>query len=350
MYLATAQTVGTAFTIGNWSIQWYGIIMALALLAGIALTMAMFKRSGKNPDDVLDLALVIVPLAIIGARAHYVIWSWSEFAGRPFWHVFAVWEGGMAIFGAVITGILGLWLYCRWKKLSFYDIADCLAPALALGQAIGRWGNFANQEVYGLPVTNPALHWFPMSVYIDVTGQYHYALFFYECIFNLILCALLVFVIMPKAKRPGLTFWCYMLGYGICRAIMEGYREEIYIQRTAGLPMNQIVAVLIAMAAAIVLIRWAYLAWRARQVLELSDDLVVLSSRGKVKVDADGNVIREKDNEDSDEDDEEESDEDFEIPESDVNEESLEEAEEYSEYEEEASEYEENAEPVEEDR
>ena len=116
------------------------------------------------------------------------------------------------------------------------------------------------------------------------------------------------------------------------------------------MPMNQIVAVLIAMAAAIVLIRWAYLAWRARQVLELSDDLVVLSSRGKVKVDADGNVIREKDNEDSDEDDEEESDEDFEIPESDVNEESLEEAEEYSEYEEEASEYEENAEPVEEDR
>ena len=303
MYLATVQTVGTAFTIGNWSIQWYGIIMALALLAGIGLTMAMFKRSGKKPDDVLDLALVIVPLALVGARAHYVIWSWNEFAGRPFWHVFAVWEGGMAIFGAVIAGILGLGIYCRWKKLSFYEIADCLVPALALGQAIGRWGNFANQEVYGLPVTNPAHQWFPMSVYIEATGQYHYALFFYECVFNLLLCALLAFVILPKAKRPGVTFWSYMLGYGICRAIMEGYREEIYIQRTAGLPMNQIVAVVIAVLAAVMLIRWIYQAWRAKQVLELSDDLVVLSSRGKVKVDADGNIIRIKEDE-GDEDDE----------------------------------------------
>ena len=172
---------------------------------------------------------------------------------------------------------------------------------MALGQAIGRWGNFANQEVYGLPVTNPAHQWFPMSVFIEATGQYHYALFFYECVFNLILCALLVFVIMPRSKRNGLVFWCYMLGYGICRAIMEGYREEIYIQRTAGMPMNQIVAALIAVAAAVVLIRWAYQAWRAKQVLELSDDLVVLSSRGKVKVDADGNIIRVKDGESEDE-------------------------------------------------
>ena len=106
---------------------------------------------------------------------------------------------------------------------------------------------------------------------------------------------------MPKAKRNGLIFWSYMLGYGICRAIMEGYREEIYIQRTAGMPMNQIVAALIAVAAAAVLIRWAYQAWRAKQVLELSDDLVVLSSRGKVKVDADGNIIRVKSDEAEDE-------------------------------------------------
>lgn len=292
MYLATVQTVGTAFTIGGWSIQWYGIIIAAALLAGIGITMAMFKRKGMDPDSVLDLALIVVPLAIIGARVHYVLWSWQEFAGRPFWHVFAIWEGGMAIFGSILAGMLGLLIYARWRKVPFYTLCDCLVPALALGQAIGRWGNFANQEVYGAVVTNPSLQWFPMSVYIEATGQYHYALFFYESVFNLALFALLFFVVTRKAKRPGVAFWAYMLGYGLCRAVMEGFREEIYIQRTAGLPMNQIFAAGLALLAAVVLITWYVKSKRDQKVMELSDELVLIPDRAKVKVDADGNVIR----------------------------------------------------------
>ncbi len=292
MYLATVQTVGTAFTIGGWSIQWYGIIIAAALLTGIGITMAMFKRKGMDPDSVLDLALIVVPLAIIGARVHYVLWSWQEFAGRPFWHVFAIWEGGMAIFGSILAGMLGLLIFSRWRKIPFYTLCDCLVPALALGQAIGRWGNFANQEVYGAVVTNPSLQWFPMSVYIEATGQYHYALFFYESVFNLALFALLFFVVTRKAKRPGIAFWVYLLGYGVCRAVMEGFREEIYIQRTAGLPMNQIFAAGLAILAAVVLITWYAKAKRSQKVLELSDDLVLIPDRAKVKVDADGNVIR----------------------------------------------------------
>ncbi len=291
MYLATAQTVGTAFTIGGWSIQWYGIIIAVALLVGIGITMAMFKRKGMDPDSVLDLALIVVPLAIIGARVHYVLWSWQEF-GRPFWHVFAIWEGGMAIFGSILAGMLGLLIYSRWRKVPFYTLCDCLVPAVALGQAIGRWGNFANQEVYGAVVTNPSLQWFPMSVYIEATGQYHYALFFYESMFNLALFALLFFVVTRKAKRPGVAFWVYLLGYGLCRAVIEGFREEIYIQRTAGLPMNQIFAAGLALLAAIVLLSWYYKSKRSQKVMELSDDLVLIPDRAKVKVDADGNVIR----------------------------------------------------------
>ena len=294
MYLATVQTVGTAFTIGGWSIQWYGIIIAVALLAGIGITMAMFKRKGMDPDSVLDLALIVVPLAIIGARVHYVLWSWQEFAGRPFWHVFAIWEGGMAIFGSILAGMLGLLIYARWRKVPFYTLCDCLVPAVALGQAIGRWGNFANQEVYGAVVTNPSLQWFPMSVYIEATGQYHYALFFYESVFNLALFALLFFFVTRKAKRPGVAFWIYMLGYGLCRAVMEGFREEIYIQRTAGLPMNQIFAAGLALLAAVVLITWYVKSKRAQKVMELSDDLVLIPDQAKVKVDADGNVIRQE--------------------------------------------------------
>jgi phosphatidylglycerol:prolipoprotein diacylglycerol transferase len=291
MYLATAQSVGTAFTIGSWSIQWYGIIIASALLLGIGITMATFKRKGMDPDAVLDLALIVVPLAIIGARAHYVIWSWNEFAGRPFWHVFAVWEGGMAIFGAIILGMVGLFIYGKWKKVPFYTLCDCLVPALALGQAIGRWGNFFNQEVYGAAVTNPALQWFPMSVFIDVTGQYHYALFFYESVIDLAIFALLFFWITRKAKRPGTAFWTYLLLYGTARAILEGFREEVYIQRTAGLPMNQIFAAALAVLAATVLIVRLVKSRREKWTGELADELVLIPDRAKVKVDAEGNVI-----------------------------------------------------------
>ena len=223
MYLATVQTVGTAFTIGGWSIQWYGIIIAAALLAGIGITMAMFKRKGMDPDSVLDLALIVVPLAIIGARVHYVLWSWQEFAGRPFWHVFAIWEGGMAIFGSILAGMLGLLIYARWRKVPFYTLCDCLVPALALGQAIGRWGNFMNREAFGAATELPwrMRLWTSATTYMDV-----HPTFLYESLWNVIGLLLLYFVVSRARRFDGENTCFYFIWYGLGRFWIEGLRTD----------------------------------------------------------------------------------------------------------------------------
>jgi len=287
--------VGSAFTIGQWSIQWYGIVMAAALLLGIYITMNRYKRAGLNPESVLDMALAVVPAAIVGARAHYVIWSWSEFAGRPFWHVFAVWEGGLAIFGAIIFGLAALALYSRRVKLPFLKLCDLLVPALALGQALGRWGNFFNQEVYGQVITNPALQFFPLAVKIDATDNWHQALFFYESAWDFLNFLLLFFVIGKKPRKDGTCFWFYLMMYGICRAILESFRESVYVQRVGNIPMNMLIAILLAVVGFVMLEPWKYLPKRdlTKKVVDVPDDLVLISERGKLKIDGTGAVVRE---------------------------------------------------------
>jgi phosphatidylglycerol---prolipoprotein diacylglyceryl transferase len=153
----------------NISIHWYGIIIAVGLLLAILLAMYHAKREGHNPDSILDLALLIIPMAVIFARIYYVVFNWNPvYAGQPFWHVFAIWEGGLAIYGGVIGGFLGVLIYAKLinKKIGFVNLLDIAAPSLILAQAIGRWGNFVNQEAYGYAVNNPSWQWFPAAVKI----------------------------------------------------------------------------------------------------------------------------------------------------------------------------------------
>jgi phosphatidylglycerol:prolipoprotein diacylglycerol transferase len=243
-----------AFRLFGKDVYWYGIIMALAILAGILLAMRLCKRKGLDPDLVLDMVLVVVPLALVFARIHYVIWSWSEFAGRPFWHVFAVWEGGLAIYGSMIGGLLGLIIFSRWKKIPLLKLCDILVPCLALGQAIGRWGNFCNQELFGPVLTNPSMHFFPLAVYIERTQSYHLGLFFIESVLNLAICLFLYWYVTRKTKRTGTAFALYLLFYGVVRGVLEGLRQPEYIQTTAGLPVNQIFSFVIAALAIVALI------------------------------------------------------------------------------------------------
>ncbi len=235
-----------AFTIFGKDIYWYGIIITLGMLAGILVVRQMFKRKGLHPDLVIDMALIVVPLAIICARAHYVIWSWEEFAGGPFWKVFAMWEGGMAIYGGLIGGFIGVVIFSLWKKINLLTLCDTLAPGVALGQAIGRWGNFVNQEVYGGLVTNPAWQFFPASVYIESSGTWHQALFFYESMWNLAAFLVLYLVITRRAKVRGVAFCSYFVIYGVARAALEPLREAPYIQNVNGIPVNQIFAIVLA--------------------------------------------------------------------------------------------------------
>ncbi len=120
----------------------------------------------------LDLCLVIIPCGVVGARLYYVLFELKQYLSNPI-RMLYIWEGGLAIYGAVIGGLLGLLIYTRVKKMRFLKLADCIAPGLILAQAIGRWGNFFNQEAYGAPITNPKLWWFPFAVYIENSPLEH---------------------------------------------------------------------------------------------------------------------------------------------------------------------------------
>ena len=220
-----------AFTLFGKDIYWYGIIMATAMLLGILLASRLMKRAGENPDLIYDLAIIVIPLAIIGARIYYVLFQWEYYSNYPFWEVFAVWHGGLAIYGGVIGGLIGLLVFSKWKKISFFKLADVVAPALILGQAIGRWGNFVNQEAYGSPTNNIALNFFPVSVFIEATGRYHYATFFYESMWNLLVFALLMLYTYEKLWKKkervhGDVFVLYLVLYGFGRMFIEGMRTD----------------------------------------------------------------------------------------------------------------------------
>jgi phosphatidylglycerol---prolipoprotein diacylglyceryl transferase len=251
-----------AFNIFNISIHWYGIIIAVGLLLAILLAMYHTKREGHDPDSILDMALIVVPLAVICARIYYVVFQWNSFYSTlPFTEVFAVWHGGLAIYGAVIGGILGVWIYCRFvnKKFGFIKLLDILVPSLILGQAIGRWGNFVNQEAYGAAITNPAWQWFPAAVHIlnpQIPGEqpgWYMATFFYESMWNFLVFGFLFFYFKnSKNRKTGNVFLFYLLLYGLGRVVIEGLRTDSLMLGT--IRISQLLSGLLVIAAAAVLI------------------------------------------------------------------------------------------------
>lgn len=211
------------------SIRWYGVIVVTGIALGVWLAAAREKRFGLEKDAVLDLALVCVPAAILGARAYYVAFAWDQFSGGPWWNVLNIRGGGMAIYGGVIGGVLAGWTFAHWKRIPFLKLADLAAPCIALGQAVGRWGNFVNQEAHGGPVANPALQFFPMAV--EIGGEWYYATFFYESMWCLLIVALLLAAERKgRLHRPGETFLSYIFLYALERSIVEGLRtDSLYI-------------------------------------------------------------------------------------------------------------------------
>lgn len=215
-----------ALMIGDFSLRYYGMLIALGALLGVLLAMKREKRLGLARDTAIDLSLVGVPCALIGARLYYVVFSWDFYKNDP-WKIFSLREGGMAIYGGVLAGVLVGWAFSRARKVSFWSLADLAAPSLALGQAIGRWGNFFNQEAYGYAVSDPALCRFPISVLIEADGRWHLATFFYESVW----CAFIVAFILllerrGRLRRKGEAFLWYLFLYGAERAVVEGLRTD----------------------------------------------------------------------------------------------------------------------------
>ena len=213
-------------SVAGFAIHYYGIIIMLGVLLGVILAMKREKLYECPKDTVLDLALICVPAAIICARIYYVVFEWEQFRG-DLTSVFDIRSGGLAIYGGLIGAISAGFVYCKVKKLSFPAMADLAAPSIALGQAIGRWGNFFNQEAYGIEITAERLQFFPVGVYIDADKAWHCATFFYESAW----CALIVIFLLYAQKRDffrrkGDVILWYMLLYGLERAVVEGLRTD----------------------------------------------------------------------------------------------------------------------------
>ena len=216
----------TALHLFGLTVHWYGAIIALGMALAVGLAALRARRMDLPRDTVLDLALAGIPAAIVGARLYYVAFSWSAYAGDPA-RVFRIWEGGMAIYGGIIGGVLAGWVYSRRKKLPFLKLADLAAPSIALGQAIGRWGNFVNQEAYGAAVRSAWQRHFPVGVFIRADGAWHYATFFYESAWCfLIVAALLAADGKRWFRRDGDCFLAYVFLYALERALVEGLRTD----------------------------------------------------------------------------------------------------------------------------
>ena len=212
------------FGIEGLDIRWYGVFILIGIIAGLLIGVMLGKRRGYNSDMPVDLILVCLPLAIICARIYYVVFDFDSYRDNLI-SVLYIWEGGIAIYGAVIGSVLGGVIFSKHTKIPFGDLLDIGAPGLAIGQCIGRWGNFANQEAFGNLITNPSLQFFPYGVYIDRLGEWHQATFFYESMWDLIVF-IAVLSYFNKAKHKGNVFVLYTVLYGAGRFFIEGLRAD----------------------------------------------------------------------------------------------------------------------------
>ena len=215
-----------AIHIGH-GVYWYGIILACAMLAGLFLCMKQAKRFGLTEDNVLDLALWAVPCCILGSRIYYVIFYLDLYRnadGSLDWgRIIAIWDGGLAIYGTVIAGVIVVLIFTKVKKLRFAAMTDLAAMGLLLGQIIGRWANFINREAFGGLTELPwrMRLWVSASQYIEV-----HPTFLYESLWNLVGLLLMLFVVTKGRRFDGENTWFYFLWYGLGRSWVEGLRTD----------------------------------------------------------------------------------------------------------------------------
>ncbi|CAK6699361.1 Phosphatidylglycerol--prolipoprotein diacylglyceryl transferase [Synechococcus sp. CBW1107] len=245
------------FQLGPFALRWYGLLIALAVLVGLLLSSRLARRRGIDPSLVADLLPLLVLGAVLGARLYYVSLEWRQFQDNPL-EALAIWRGGIAIHGALIGGVLTTILFCRWRALPFWSLLDVLVPSVALGQAIGRWGNFFNSEAFGLPTDLPWKLYIPLAhrpvEFLERTG--FHPTFLYESIWNLGVCALLLLLFRSGSRGrialPAGALSCiYLMAYSSGRIWIEGLRLDplcLFSQPpfcSGGLRMAQLMSLLL---------------------------------------------------------------------------------------------------------
>ncbi|MFT7658867.1 MAG: phosphatidylglycerol:prolipoprotein diacylglycerol transferase [Cyanobium sp.] len=245
------------FQLGPITLRWYGLLIAIAVLLGLTLATRLGRARGIEPSLIADLLPLLVLGAVLGARLYYVLLEWRQYGGN--WlDALAIWRGGIAIHGALLGGSLAAVLFCRWRRQPFWPLLDVLVPAVALGQAIGRWGNFFNSEAFGLPTDLPWKLFIPLpfrpSEFLD--QAYFHPTFLYESIWNLGVCILLLLLFRAASRGriellPGTLSCVYLLAYSSGRVWIEGLRTDPLCLLAAppfcegGLRMAQLVSLLL---------------------------------------------------------------------------------------------------------
>ena len=240
------------FNLGPLTIRWYGLLIASSILIGFYLSSFLAESRGIHRKYINDLTPILVLCSLVGARIYYVAFEWRNFSGDYFWSsinilgvsisipsVFAIWGGGIAIHGALIAGSISVFIFCRLKKIAFWNFIDVLIPSVILGQAIGRWGNFFNNEAFGIPTDLPWKVWIPITLrpineageLIFGSSQYFHPTFLYESISNILIFLIILFVFNKGIKGiikllPGAITFIYLIAYSLGRFWIEGLRID----------------------------------------------------------------------------------------------------------------------------
>lgn len=257
--------VGKTISIGNFTIAYYGLTLAFAMMVGIWVAMREAKRSGQDPDSYFDLALIAIVCSLIGARIYYVVFAWDKYKDNLI-QIFNFRQGGLAIYGGVIAAIITTFLFCKKKKLCFPLVCDTAGLGLITGQIIGRWGNFFNRECFGEYTDNLLAMRLPVNAVrgseitdsiaaniLTIDGveyiQVH-PTFLYESLWNLALLLFLLWYIRRK-KFDGEVFLMYLCGYGVGRFWVESLRTDQLLTPVIGIPVSMVVGAIMAVVSAL---------------------------------------------------------------------------------------------------
>ena len=246
IFLALRSPGPELFQLGPFSLRWYGLLIAISVLLGLNLSGELASKKGLKKSLINDLLPILVFASVIGARIYYVAFEWRNYTGKNFWSsinflnlnipipsAIEIWGGGIAIHGALIMGTLSIIFFCRLRKEPFWDVTDVLVPSVALGQSIGRWGNFFNNEAFGIPTNLPWKLFIPFRFRPEIfsSQDYFHPTFLYESVWNIFVFCILIFLFRKankgELKLPSGSLSClYLITYSLGRFWIEALRTD----------------------------------------------------------------------------------------------------------------------------
>ena len=260
------ENIGKSITIFGFEIAYYGMAVALGMLVGVMLAYNEAKKTGQNAEQYIDVAMVSISSAIVGARLYYVIFSWQDYKNNLL-DIFNLRKGGLAIYGGVIMAVFGVYIFSKIKKLSFWQLVDTACIGLVMGQIIGRWGNFFNREAFGgytdsiFAMQLPYNAVYSSDITLELASnlkvingieyiQVH-PTFLYEMLWNV--GVFIILMLYKKWKKfAGEVFMLYLAGYGLGRAWIEGLRTDQLL--LFGVPVSQALAIILLLFSTMIIV------------------------------------------------------------------------------------------------